>query len=612
MPLLSNCIRKGYFAPLGLFVALLFYNPDLLIHFSSPRQMLAVSAGSVGFLALAFLLFDFRRTVAAVVSMNRMHQLALAVFFCIASGHYFLNGRYSFEALGESLVWILLPLSAYVYYDAFRLFLPPAIALLGLWDLTVSGIQYHSGELVFGIAGNTNWNASLLLISLPFLARQLMKTLRYFRFPFLPSLLISGTVSAYGIWIFGACASRGAAIALALTGLVFFYLRLTPRGRVLFRYIALAAFLCSLLCIISFASSAVQKIADREDRLVFYKATVWLIAEHPVFGVGGVSFENEFVRFKPEDYFSRMRNAPRTNHPHNDVLFMAASFGILGCLAWAWLVLYPLYQICRNGLETLAGEKKLLLFAFLCLLFHAQLDLIFVSWPLNLIAFWLLGIFWKDAAEKDLSSAPPAACKFYRFAASGAGILILLWTGLSVCRSAYASHTANVIHNPDMSLTEKLERINNSLHFAPHEYKANYSMMIAADKLGAPELSLALADALIGSYIENYAHVYGYRGGALVKLGRYDEAFEAYLKEAENYPLSMIPVYNLASISKLSGHPERIPSIEKELFRRMEIQNVTPALLPYILKNPVYDQAPWDIPVKYGGLGGYPGYRKGQ
>lgn len=35
--------------------------------------------------------------------------------------------------------------------------------------------------------------------------------------------------------------------------------------------------------------------------------------------------------------------------------------------------------------------------------------------------------------------------------------------------------------------------------------------MIAAGKLGAPELALAAADALIGSYIENYAHVYGYR-----------------------------------------------------------------------------------------------------
>ena len=133
--------------------------------------------------------------------------------------------------------------------------------------------------------------------------------------------------------------------------------------------------------------------------------------------------------------------------------------------------------------------------------------------------------------------------------------------------------------------------------------------MIAADKLGAPALALAAADALAGSYIGNYAHLHGYRGGALMKLGRYDEAFDAYLKEAENYPLSMIPVYNLAVISRLSGHPERIPGIEEELRRRMKIQNVTPALLAVILKNPQYDRAPWDIPVKYGGSGGYPGSR---
>ena len=149
MALFPGFFRKGWYVPAGLSAAALFYNPELLLHSVKPQYMLAVSAGSVGFLALALMLFDFRRLAGAVASMKREAQLALGGFFCIAAGHFFLNGRYPFDALGESLVWILLPLAAYVYYDAFRFFLPRALALLGLWDLAVSGIQYHSGAMIF-------------------------------------------------------------------------------------------------------------------------------------------------------------------------------------------------------------------------------------------------------------------------------------------------------------------------------------------------------------------------------------------------------------------------------------------------------------------------------
>ena len=609
MASVADFIRKAWHVPLLLAAAALCCNPDLFLHPARMREMQAFSAGSCAFLALAFLLFDFRRTVAALSAMKRGALLALGVFFCIASGHFLLNGRYPFEALGESLAWILLPLTAYVYADVFLLFLPRFLALLGLADLIVSGIQFHSGRLVFGITGNTNWNAMLLLVTLIFLLRELMLLTRRARIPVLLAYPLLGVLSAYGIGMFAACASRGASLALGLTGLVFLYLHLRPRGRRIFRYVFLGAVLCALLAALGPASGLVRRIAQQEDRLVFYKATLWLIAENPAFGVGGVSFEDEFVRFKPEDYFTRMRNATRTNHPHNDILFMAASFGIAGWIAWAWLLLYPLFTLFRRGMAELSGGRKAFLFAFLCLLFHAQLDLIFVAWPLNLTAFFLLGLLWRETLGED---APAGELEhvwaFYAFAVP-AGILILCWTGLSVSRSAYASFTAEAIRAPGMTRSEKLARIRRSLRFGPHEYKANYALMIAADKLGAPALALAAADALAGSYIGNYAHLHGYRGGALMKLGRYDEAFDAYLKEAENYPLSMIPVYNLAVISRLSGHPERIPGIEEELRRRMKIQNVTPALLAVILKNPQYDRAPWDIPVKYGGSGGYPGSR---
>ena len=606
----TGFFKRGCYAPLLLLAAFLLYNPDLFFHPAHMRESLAFSAGSSAFLALALLLFDFRRTVNTIAAMKRETLLALGGFFCIAFGHFLMNGRYPFEALGESLVWILLPLASCVYADAFRLFLPRFLALLGLADLIVSGIQFHSGRMVFGITGNTNWNAMLLLVTLLFLVREFLVLMRRFRVPVPIAWVSAGLLAAYGIGIFAACASRGALLALGFTGGVYLFLRLRARGRRIFFYAVVAAILCGIAAALGPASGLVREIAHREDRLVFYQATLWLIAENPVFGVGGVSFENEFVRFKPEDYFTRMRNAPRTNHPHNDILFMLASFGLVGWLAWAWLVLYPLCALFRRGSGELSGEQKILLFAFLCLLFHAQLDLIFIAWPLNLIAFYLLGLLWSGTLPADSPGGDLKHAAAYCAFAVPLGVLILCWTALSVARSAYASRTANVIQDPGMSRTEKCVRIQNSLRFAPHEYKANYALMLAANRLGAPELTLAAADGLIRSYISNYAHVHGYRGNALLKLGRHDEAFASYLKEAENYPLSMIPVYNLAVIARLSGHPERIPDIEKELRRRMQIQRVTPQLLAYILKHPDYDRAPWDIPVEAGGPGGHPDAKK--
>ena len=324
MASIADFIRKGWHVPLLLAAAALCCNPDLFFHPARMREMSAFSAGTCAFLAFAFLLFDFRRTAVALSSMKRGALLALGGFFCIAFGHFLLNGRYPFEALGESLVWILLPLTAYVYADVFLLFLPRFLALLGLADLIVSGIQFHSGRLVFGITGNTNWNAMLFLVTLIFLLRELMLLTRRARISVLLAYPLLGVLTVYGIWMFAACASRGASLALGLTGLVFLYLHLRSRGRRIFRHVLLGAVLCALLAALGPASGLVRRIAQQEDRLVFYKATLWLIAENPAFGVGGVSFEDEFVRFKPEDYFSRMRNAARTNHPHNDIPAVSA------------------------------------------------------------------------------------------------------------------------------------------------------------------------------------------------------------------------------------------------------------------------------------------------
>ncbi len=80
----TGFFKRGCYAPLLLLAALLLYNPDLFFHPAHMRESLAFSAGSSAFLALALLLFDFRRTVNTIAAMKRGTLLALGGFFCIA------------------------------------------------------------------------------------------------------------------------------------------------------------------------------------------------------------------------------------------------------------------------------------------------------------------------------------------------------------------------------------------------------------------------------------------------------------------------------------------------------------------------------------------------
>ena len=604
MKLLERFAAQGYYVPLTLFAAALFYYPAFWVTPFHPHNLPAVTTGALALLSCAFLLFDFRRTVAALAGMRRSSIAGICVFFCIGTGHFFVNRQYPLNALGESLVWIVLPLTVYVFHEAFRALLPYFLALLGFFDLLVSAYQYHHGSLVFGIPGNTNWNAALLLVSVPFLAYKLYGFLKNrLHLPRVILLPVIGTVAGSGAWLFAACASRGATLALGIASLVFLFLRLSMRGKRILCGVVLVLALSGVLCLLGPASGWLKRFAAQEDRLVIYQSTLALIAEHPLFGVGGVSFEDAFVPFKPEDYFKREHNAVRTDHPHNDILFMTASFGIIGWLAWGFLVLFPLY-ICFRRFLSLSGEEKWMLFAFLCLLIHAQLDLIFVVWPLNIAALCLLGLFWRRAffAREMQAGFHGAWC------AVSVPCGIVFAAGMLFCtvRTAYASQSTRMMRDETLPLSERLMRMERSIRFAPHEYKANYAMLAAAEKAGCPELVLMAADRLAKSFIGNYAHVHGFRGGALVRLRRFEEAYDAYLRDAENYPLSLIPIYNMAVISRMAGHPERIPEIEKELFRRMKARNITPRMLPMILREPKYDRAPWDMPAEYRGSAGAP------
>jgi O-antigen ligase len=75
-----------------------------------------------------------------------------------------------------------------------------------------------------------------------------------------------------------------------------------------------------------------------QDRFFMWHGAIRIWLDHPVFGVGTGGYKSALVERSGED-------APPIAHPHNDLLHMAVSYGLLGIFAFFWLF----WTLLRNG-----------------------------------------------------------------------------------------------------------------------------------------------------------------------------------------------------------------------------------------------------------------------
>lgn len=601
---------SSYFVPLLLFAGVLFYNPALYFQFFSPVYMACVTAGAIAFLSLALILFSFDSALEWLRHTKRSALFAMLLFVLIVIGHGILNSRYRFLHFGESLIWIFLPCCVSVFFAAFRHSLGYFLAVLGFFNLVHCVLVPRTGGWIWGMTGNINFTSALIVITLPFLILYSLRLLkRSHKIPRLLTFVPAGVFLICGLKILWECASRGTLLALLFTALLFLFFRLNDFYRRCLLYGILLLGIIAVLLFLRFGVDPLSRMLADEDRPFMYSGTLRMIADHPVFGVGGVSFENEFIPYKPQDYFFTRHVAERINHPHNEILFLMSSFGIAGFLALAVLIFYPLWVFFRRMMrqETLELEWKLYFFIFIYLLVHAQFDMIFFVWPTNVLALMILGLLWHFAFQTDrpsfrLFSSHPAILKNI---ARGAGVIILIFTGIGIARSTASSWMTWRLMTVKMPRQERLRIMDRVSSFAPDEYRQNYALMILAERLNAPEMTLKISDAMIHGTIENYGHVYLHRGNALARLGRYEEAYEAYRRDSKNYPLTVLPYLRMITLCRRIGRETWIPDLEKRLNELLALRGITPRMLTAVQKNPFYDMRPWQIPVAEGGQGGY-------
>ncbi len=599
----------------GLFLFLtLLRNPTLFSRLGNAYYFDFFTLGVLSLTALALLFMNFRRLSATLLGMGRVPLAALLVFFAVATGHFLMNGRLSIQHLGEGLRWISIPLLVCVYYDSFRKLLPLYFSFLCLWNLVFTLVEVMRGnEYLFGISGNINWNTSLIVLTTPFLLYVLWDWLRNRRkMPVIVPLLAGGLVVAVTVPVFVYLDSRASFLALLAAGIVFGYLKMSDRFRKIFLFAGVGLCFAGGILLSLFFTDKLGKIIAEEDRLVIYEGAVNMIVDHPLVGVGNGAFEDAYVRYRPLEYFFMKNVAPRSDHPHNHFLYMACSFGLIGLGAWLCLLLIPLggcfMRLHRR--RQVSFLDKLYLFAMLYTLFHASLDLVFFVWPNALVSLMILGLFWREyfVREENTAFQPGLAV---RALSACLAVLVAGWALFAGGRSAYSSYYVKKMMMVSMPPSEMASTIYRTARLCPAEYSQNYAMLYLTENiLNYPELTVYVADIMRRANIENYPGVHMGRGNAMLLMGDLKGAYESYQREAENFPMAILPVHNMIITAVKMGDENLARKLRENLAFRISARHINPQMVEYIIQNPLFDLVPWKIPKEVGGPGGHYGVQK--
>ena len=413
MPNEETTTRSAMTAAVFIFLAALLVCPGMLLCMPSWSIRFFETGTIVLAAAGAALLFP-QRVMAVYDHLPRGLIIAAGILFGIGVWHGIRHaGQYSATETGELFLSAVLPFCVCVFARELKRLLPWYLALFWLIDVVLGFIQYYGLHwFLFGIPGNINWNAALLAVTAPFAILTAWKGCPSEWNRSANSLLRIGSgllILSVTIWQISLTDSRGTILGISAAGVLWGILKLGHRGRriILFAVLALAI-VGSVWFAFFIPHDHILENLSRDERVFLANTTMNMIAEQPEIGFGAPSFEQEYLRFRRPEFFSMRHSAVRIDHPHNHLLYIAASFGILGLFCWLYLMLEPMFFAAKrfDGLDT---ETKFSMLCLAGLLVHAQFDLVLFRWPTNLLAMFFLGFllheregtpapFWKPPA----------------------------------------------------------------------------------------------------------------------------------------------------------------------------------------------------------------------
>jgi len=555
--------------------------------------------------------------------------LSILIFLTISLIHFFCFNNYMFKEFCFSVSWVIIPLSIYLYADSFSRLLPAFILFLWSFNAVYAIPELISGREEIGIAANRNWHAGLIVAITPLLLFYLYKIINYLYLRYkkkattlslnsekvynselkqksAPNYLISFILAlplTASILILYKCYSRGANLALFIV-IMLFLLILTliykPKHYkriIIFSGVGIFAF--TTIVVLLYGDKVAYAI-NRDLRLPLWRAAIDLFYDNPVIGVGAPSFESHYSYYMPIDRFLKSwYYADRSDHPHNQILYIAGSFGIIALLAYLYLWVTPIV-ICVRKYKTLSTQTKLILFSFIALSIHAMLDLVFFRWPTIYIAFIFQGLLWResftvqeeDKSDIDLRSKSrnfsPLLLKCFTYSVA---VLVLyqacFMTYKNIKGSLYlrAGLIEYEYKNPVMSLYffDKSQQEN-------HNTRSLYNAGILS-LLNFNDHRLALH---YFSMLENHpskiiAHLNSHIAHALIDANRKNEALGYLARETQVFPISIIALDNKMRLEKELGEMDKANQTASKLLWVLRLKGIPPKDINKVRQNPAMD-----------------------
>lgn len=590
--------------PCLFLVASIFFYPLLYpgIIFPMEYQSLLIlfAPGTLSLLAVVLCFTDSKK----ILMLFRCNILLTVLIGVVAGGcflHYWLIPNYKFDYILSSLIWISVPCFVALNHRAFEKTIPYFLALLAFLNLIQSSKEALSNTLLYGIAGNWNWNGALIVISTPFLMLIIIKLCRYFKLNPLAAKWLNIIIAVLSIYYIFLCDSKGVWVALFVAALVFYCVQ--GRNRLLRRMLlwsAVAGLAGTLIFLYLGGSSMVGAFMLRDVRMQLWAGTLALIRDNLFLGVGQPLFESAYASYNPVEYYLSFFATDRNPDPHNHLLLFLASNGIVVSVAWLTLLFLPFGKLFLNLKRAGNLRMKLYFFTALFLFFHGLLDMTLVAWPMNIVFLMMAGIFWgrywavPACMEKSVS-----VTKTVRWAALLCCAVLISALAVQLYRDAFSSYYFRKTRiGMDLKATrEALADCDKSIRIKPTPENIYQAALLAFYDLKNPALCCSYLSQLEKlTAFKNYVNNNGLMAKALYLQGRKQESLQYFRQEAKNYPLSSANWYFYSVTLKELRLEDEAKQAYDNLAWSLEIKGLRPEHIPLLIKNPRWDMHFREVP----------------
>lgn len=308
--------------------SLLFIEPNWLFPFGVPKVILSFLTAAVLYALLPFL-----RPNKSQSGLTLLVFLFLIVTLSgnISGATWIASFYGSFYRQDGWYVWVLAFLLFYFFSRYGGLFERKLIPALTLFTLIVSiyaiiqklgldpVIWDRKDPRTFSFFGHGAALSAILLLSLPYLLR-------------LPGFRLTLMLGLTALYL-----SKTRAALLALCCEILF---------LLFRRLRILAAALTIAGAIGFLFFGREKLVDLsvQQRLSLWHGTLMLISQKPLMGYGGGRFELLWQKVKDQKILLRDGDSLLADKPHNILLEVAVSFGLLGLFFFLWIFFYLLQR----------------------------------------------------------------------------------------------------------------------------------------------------------------------------------------------------------------------------------------------------------------------------